>query len=169
MNRARHLFAAALVGVSVSITAGTVLAQTAQAPVLTPLLTGKKFTPPLRGEANIEILQPASKKEGNNVVTKIQVKNISAAPIARLTVDETWYDAGGAVVAGGKGVVNGMIQAGEVQTVTIETPYTAKMKSNNWNFAHANGTVKPKKVAKFDGGDSKDAAAPAKTPAKKKK
>ena len=166
MNRARFMFAATLIGVSV--TAGTALAQAVQAPQLTPLLTGRKFVAPLRGEANIEILQPVSKKEGANVVTKIQVKNVSAAPIARLTVDETWYDAGGAVVAGGKGVLNAALPAGEIQTVTIETPYNTKMKSNNWNFAHANGTVKPKRVAKFGGAETKDAA-PAKATAKKKR
>jgi hypothetical protein len=34
------------------------------------------------------------------------------------------------------------------------------MKGNSWNFSHANGTVKPKKVAKLD--ESKAAAPPAK-------
>ena len=75
-------------------------------------------------------------------------------------VAETWYDSAGAIIAGGRGVINGLLQPGEIQTITIETPYSAKMKSNNWNFTHAHGTVKPTKVK------SLDAATPA-TPAKK--
>ena len=49
--------------------------------------------------------------------------------------------------------INGLLQPGEIQTITIETPYNPKMNSNNWNFAHANGTVKPAKVKleKLDG------------------
>jgi hypothetical protein len=37
------------------------------------------------------------------------------------------------------------------------------MKGTSWNFSHANGTVKPKKVAKLD-----DSKAPAPALAKKK-
>ena len=57
-----------------------------------------------------------------------------------------------------------------MQTVKIETPFNAKMKANNWNFSHANGTVpKPHRVEKFDGGDAKDAKPAAAKPAAKKK
>jgi len=111
-----------------------------------------------------------TKREKDMVVTKIQVKNTSNAPIPRLTITETWYDAGGASVGGGKGAINGLLQPGEVQTIVIETPYNAKMKANNYNFSHANGTIKPHKVAKF--GDEKEPAAKpasATKPAAKKK
>jgi len=174
MTRAHFVFAATLVGAT--LVAGTALAQAtappaqATAPPLTPILAGKKLTPPLRGQGEVEFTQPTTKRMGDSVVTKIQVKNISNGPLARLTVDETWYDGVGAtgnVVAGGKGVINGLLQPGEVGVVTIETQYNAKMKASNWNFSHANGQIKPHRVAKLTDADEKAAAAPA-APAKKK-
>ena len=166
MTRARIAFAATLAGAAFATAA--VFAQTPTAPPMTSVLAGKKLTPPLKGQADVDYTKPVTKREKDMVVTKIQVKNMSQAPIPRLTITETWYDAGGATVAGGKGVINGMLQPGEVQTITIETPFNAKMKANNYNFTHANGTVKPHAVTKL--GDEKEAAAKpaAKTAAKKK-
>ncbi len=170
MTRARLIFAATLVSAAVTAAASAQSqAPTSQAPAsqpapFTPILSGKNFTPPLRGTADIELTTPVTKRDKDNVVTKMQVKNVSKAPIARLTVDETWYDKGGATVAGSKGAINGLLQPGEIQTVTIETPYNPKMNSNNWNFAHANGTVNPHRVAKLTGADEKAPAG--KTPAK---
>ncbi len=148
MNRASLVFAATLV--CVGCTVGTALAQ-ATPPPLTPILAGKKFVVPIKGLATIDITQPQTKREKENVVTRIQVKNTSGAPIARLTVDETWYDntgASGNIVAGGKGTINGLLRPGEVQTVIVQTPYSPKMKANQWKFSHANGDIKPNKVAK---------------------
>jgi len=158
MNRARLTFAATLVGVSfVAITA---VAQTPQAPPMTSVLAGKKFTPPIKATAKVELAKPVTRKEIDMVVTKILVKNVSNGPIARLTVDESWYDKGGTLVAGSKGVINGLLQPGEIQTITIETPYNPKMSANQWVFSHANGTVpKPKRVDKLTGADSKEPAA----------
>src|SRR5258708_32153924 len=116
MNRLRYAMAATLV--STGLCASIVLAQ---APT-TSVLAGKKFTPPIKGEAQIEFTNPVTKREKDMVVTKIQVKNVSGGPIARLTIDETWYDKAGAVVGGGKGTINGLLQPGEMQTITIETP-----------------------------------------------
>jgi hypothetical protein len=167
MTRARIAFAATLVGVT--FVGATLLAQTPTPPPMTSVLAGKKLTPPLKGQAEVDYTKPVTKRDKDMVVTKIQVKNMSPAPIPRLTITETWYDAGGATVAGGKGVINGLLQPGEVQTITIETPFNAKMKANNYNFTHANGTVKPHAVAKL--GDAKEAdtkTAAAKPAAKKK-
>ncbi len=171
MNRARCAFAATLVGVS--FISAALLAQTPAAPPMTSVLAGKKLTPPIRGQAEVDFAKPVTKREKEMVVTRIQVKNMSNAPIPRLTITETWYDAGGATVGGGKGAINGLLQPGEVQTVTIETPFNAKMKSNNYFFSHANGTIKTHQVAKM--GDEKEpatktaAAKPAAKPAAKKK
>jgi len=97
------------------------------------------------------------------VQTTIKVRNSSQAPIARLEVDETWYDKAGAIVAGGRGIIKEMIQPGEIQTIEILTPYSPKMSSNNWNFKHANGTVKVAKVKTLEAPkDPAAAAAPAK-------
>jgi hypothetical protein len=159
-------FAVAATLISTTMFAGAVVA--AQSTQLTPVLAGKKIVPPLKGEAAIEYQQPVTKAlPGKNLVqTQIKVKNTTPNPIARLMVAETWYDASGAIIAGGRGVINGLLQPGEIQTITIETPYNAKMKSNNWNFTHANGTVKPNKVKSVD---APDAAAPAAAAAPKKK
>jgi len=161
MTRARIIVAATLL--STAVGAGAAFAQV-QAPEMHPILAGKKFTPPIKGEALVEFMQPVTKAQpGKNiVVTSIKVRNASLAPIARLQVAETWYDSGGAIVAGGRGFVNGLLQPGEVQTITIETPYNAKMKSNNWNFTHANGTVKVAKVKTLEEKPADAAAAPAK-------
>lgn len=161
MNRARFTIAATVV---VTLAAGVAMAQV-QAPPMQQVLAGKKFTPPVRGEALVEFTQPVTKAiSGKSMVqTTIRVKNSSAAPIARLMVTETWYDKGGAVVASGRGAVNGLLQPGEIQILTIDTPYSARLSSNNWNFTHANGTVKVAKVKTLDIPKDPAAAAPAAT------
>jgi hypothetical protein len=155
MNRARCTFAATLAGVS--FVSALLIAQTPAAPPMTSVLAGKKLTPPIRGQAEVDFTAPVTKRDKDMVITKIQVRNMSAAPIPRLTITETWYDAGGATVGGGKGAINGLLQPNEIQTIVIETPFNAKMKSNNYNFSHANGTIKPHKVTKMT--DEKEPAA----------
>jgi len=163
MTRARFAVAATLVAATLYADAA-ITAQTPQAPPMTPILAGKKFTPPVRGEALVEFTQPVTKPlAGKSMVqTTIKVRNSSAAPIARLQVTETWYDAAGGIIQSGRGVINGLLQPGEIQTITIDTPYNAKMKSNNWNFTHANGTVKVAKVKTLE--PPKDAAGAAPPP-----
>ncbi|HEY7172858.1 MAG TPA: hypothetical protein VH417_18530 [Vicinamibacterales bacterium] len=172
MNRVRIAAAATLV--STIMYAGAALAAQAttttpssSAP-LQPVLAGKKIVPPVRGEASVEFTQPTTKaiQGQNKVQTTIKVRNNSAAPIARLQITETWYDKGGAIVAGGKGVINGLLQPGEIQTITIETPYNPKMSSNAWNFSHANGTVKTSKVKALDDKNAAASTTTAKTGAK---
>jgi hypothetical protein len=159
MNRARLLLAATLVGASLV----AAHAQTPAAPPMTSVLAGKKFTPPFKGQAEVDFTKPVSKNEKGMVTTTIMVKNNAAGPLLRLTVDETWYDAGGGLVTGGKGIIN-RLEAGEVGTIKIETPYNPKMKANNYNFTHANGTIKPHAVAKLTAaGEKEPAAKPAAT------
>ena len=71
-------------------------------------------------------------------------------PIARLTINETWYDKGGATVTAGRGNINGLMQPGEVQVVTIETPWKEGMTGFQRQFTHANGSIKLVKVAKLE-------------------
>ncbi len=157
MNRARLIIAASLVSASFV----ALHAQTPAAPPMTSVLAGKKFTPPFKGQAEVDFTKPVSKNEKGTVVTTIMVKNNAPGPLLRLTIDETWYDAAGGLVTGSKGVIN-RLEPGEVGTIKIETPYNAKMKANNYNFTHANGTVKPHAVPKLTaGGDKEPAAKPA--------
>jgi len=157
MNRARLTFAATLV--CASFAAIVALAQTPQAPPMTSVLAGKKFTPAFKGQADIDFVKPTTKRDKDMVVTTMMVKNITDAAILRRWGVEPWYDEPRGVVTGGKGVVQ-RLEPGEVQTVKIETPYNAKMSANNYNFSHANGTVKPHRVDKLvAAGDSKEPAA----------
>ena len=171
MNRARYAFAATLVGALGLI----VLAQETKAPEFKSVLAGRKFTPPVRGSAEVDFLRTPTRREGNMLVTKIQVKNMSPAPIPRLTIDEVWYDKNNEIIPGGKGVVPGLLQPGEIQTVEIRTPSNPAMTRSMLQFSHANGSVpKPHAVTSFaDKGKepaTKTAAATKKAvPAKKKK
>jgi hypothetical protein len=146
MNRSRIAVIATLVGVSFA--GPSLIAQTA--PEMKPILAGKKVEPPIKGQAEIEFTTPATKRNGDVVTTNIKVKNVSAAPIARLSISETWFDKGQAQVASSQGALDKPLNPGAVETVTIQTPWNAKMNGNSWQFSHANGTIKPKRVAKLE-------------------
>ena len=140
--------AAAVAGASLA--AASAFAQAQSAPPMQSILAGKKLTPPIRGQADVDYVKPATRRSGNDVVTKIQVKNTSNAPIARLRIIETWFDKNGGTIPGGEGVINGLLQPGEVATIEIHTPWSDKLNANSWNFLHANGAVKPHLVKGFD-------------------
>ncbi len=166
-------FAAALLG-AVSVWGLAPAAQTPsgqqpppKAPDFKPILAGKKLTPPVRGAADIDFINSPTRREGSTLVTRIQVKNTSNAPIARLSVVETWYDKNNNEIPGGKGTINGLLQPGEIQTIEIRTPVNPAMNSSMLQFTHANGTVpKPHPVKSFD--TKEPAAKPAAAPRKKK-
>ena len=155
MIRLHARFAAAFFGASL-IASAAALAQTPpQAPPMTSVLAGKKFTPPIKGQADVEFMQPVTKAEKGEVVTRITVRNISNAPIPRLTIAETWFDKKQQMVTGSKGFINGLLQPGEIKTIEIRTPRDPRMASNSWNFSHANGAVKTHKVAKLEDPNAK--------------
>jgi len=166
MKRARLGIAATVAGV-VSVSGLALLAQgqpaqspPPKAPEFKSVLAGKKLTPPVRGDASIDFVKSPTKREGTTLVTRIQVKNTSNAPIARLTIDETWYDKNQNLIPGGKGIINGLLQPGEVQTIEVRTPSNPNMASSMLQFTHANGGIpKPHAVKSLD--------APAKEPATK--
>jgi hypothetical protein len=161
MKRARIAAVATLVGVSLAGPA--VLAQ--QAPEMRSVLAGRKVEQAFKGQAEVEFVS-SSTKSGDSVVTTMKVKNLSNGPIARLKVDETWFDKNQQPVGGSTGILEKMLEPGAVDTLTIRTPWKAGMNGNSWQFSHANGPVKPHKVAKLD--EPKPGAAAAKAPAKKK-
>ena len=151
MIPARFAVAAVLAGAS--FVAAPLFAQDSapQAPPMKSVLAGKKFTPPVRGEATIDIIKQPTRREGTTLVTKIQVKNTSPGPIPRLKVAETWFDKDGGMIPGGEAVINGLLQPGEVGTLEIRTPVNLKMAQSQLQFSHANGTVKPHSVKAIDG------------------
>ena len=64
-------------------------------------------------------------------------------------VTETWFGKDNSTVTAGRATIP-LIQPGEIQTIVIETPYDARMNGNGYNFTHANGTVKPRRVPKLE-------------------
>ena len=87
MNRARFTFAATLVGASFLFLATTALAQAQPPPPMTSVLAGKKFTPPFKGQVELDFTKPVTKRDKDMVVTTIQVRNTANAPLLRLTID----------------------------------------------------------------------------------
>jgi hypothetical protein len=108
-----------------------------------------RLQPALRGEAQISMTSPEVKRTAKELVTTFKVKNMSKQPIAGLKIEEFWYDAKGTVVGGDTFRNPKPIQPDEVITITLTDPLTGKERNNNYKFSHANGTVKPTKVAKL--------------------
>ena len=150
--RARFALAASIA--AAALLGGELIAQTTTtnpaAPPMKSVLAGKKLTPPIRGEAALEWVDPKPEKKGDMVITKMTVRNASAAPIARLTINETWYNKAGNNVTAGRGVINGLLQPGEVAVVEITTPWKEGMSGFQRQYSHANGTIKPVKVQKLE-------------------
>jgi hypothetical protein len=149
--RARFALAATIA--AAAMLGGELIAQTtttSQTPPMNSVLAGKKLTPPIRGEAALEWVDPKPERKGDMVITRMTVRNASAAPIARLQVDETWYDKAGNNVTAGRGVINGLLQSGETAVLEIQTPWKAGMSGFQRQYKHANGTIKPVKVNKLD-------------------
>lgn len=112
----------------------------------------RKLVSPVRGVAAIEYTQPQAKRDGTNtfVITTFRVKNIASAPIAGFKVDEFWYDKAGNSVTGSPTFRHPKpLQPGEVIAVTLKVPVNPQMNSNTYKFAHANGDIKPTRVAKL--------------------
>jgi hypothetical protein len=158
----RALLALALVA---SILAGASLAFAQQAPAAPASTT--KWVDTVRGEAEVQYVmdKPIVRKDGT-IVTHFQLKNMMPKAIARLEIQEFWYDKAGNPVSGDKKFIKRPLMPGEIGEITLETPKQPNMDRNSFKFTHANGTVKPKKVAKFD---VPGEAAPAAKAAPKKK
>lgn len=110
-----------------------------------------KFVAPLRGEVELTITKPQSKREKDMVVTTLKAKNASTTgSVAGLRVQEYWYDKAGELVTGGDFRNRKPLMPGEVITITIETPFNAKMNTNQYTFTHANGKIKLKTVPKIE-------------------
>jgi len=176
MNRARFVLAATLAGSS--LVGVSAFAQPPQAPEMKSVLAGKKFTPPIKGDAQIDYVKTPTRRDGTTLVTKITVKNTSNAPIGRLRIVESWYDKDGGMIPGGDAVINGLLQPGEVASMEIRTPVNAKMSQSMLQFTHANGGIPkphavksldaPKEPAAKTASATKAPAKGAKAPAKKK-
>ena len=112
-----------------------------------------KFIKPLKGIADIEFMQVGqSKKVGSEIVTVLKVKNLSNAPVSLLKVDEYWYDKGNPpkVITGDQEAYRKPFMPGEIIEITMKSPYKAEIGASQYQFSHAGGEVKLKRVKKFD-------------------
>lgn len=110
----------------------------------------RKLISPLRGEATVEFTNPNTQRKGGNIITMMAVKNTSSGPIAGFRIEESWSDKTGNLAGGDVYRHPKPFMPGEVIQVTLTTPANPRMTSNSFNFVHANGTVKPKRVPKID-------------------
>jgi hypothetical protein len=110
----------------------------------------RKLISPYRGDATVEFTKTVTKRVGANIVTTTTIKNTSPGPLAGFRLEESWSDATGNLAGGDVYRHPRPFMPGEVINVTLTTPFNPRMKSNSYNFIHANGTVKPKLVPKID-------------------
>jgi hypothetical protein len=151
MNRVSRAILALTILFGFLSVATLVLAQTQAAGQTTPpQASGQvKWVNPVRGTVQIQYTKPQTKRVKDQVVTTITVKNVSNGPIARLKVEEFWWDRNNNPVASNQDFSKKPVMPGEVVTFTLTTPWSASMNSNNYKFSHAYGNVDPKQVPKF--------------------
>ena len=122
----------------------------AQTPAPAAQAAPRKLISPMRGEVTIEFTNPSTARKGGNVVTTMVIKNTSSGPIAGFRLEESWADKSGNLAGGDTYRHPKPFMPGEVITVTLTTPANTRMASNSFNFVHANGTVKPRRVPKIE-------------------
>jgi hypothetical protein len=128
---------------------GGVAAAMAQEPASQP--AKPVWITPFRGTAEIQYLKPVIKVEKDGtIVTTFQVKNMSSGPLARLTIEEFWWDKNNNPVSGDKQFLKKPLMPGEIGTIVLRTPKNPNMMRNSYKFSHQNGDIKPKVVTKFE-------------------
>jgi hypothetical protein len=141
------LAVAAVVLLTTSARAGQ--AKPVPAPQAAPAAPAK-YVPPIRGEAEVNMTKPMTKRTGTEIITTFKVKNASATgSIAGLKISEFWYDKGGNPVSGDEFRYRKPLMPGEIIDIELRSPVNPKMASSQYKFEQANGAVKPKVVAKF--------------------
>jgi hypothetical protein len=108
-----------------------------------------KWVPPVKGEASIEFVESRPTRAKGEILTKLKVRNTSKGSIALLSVEEYWYLKN---EIGSNGVYRHkkLLNPGEVIEFTISSPDKPGLDGRNMlMFKHANGTIKPVKVAKL--------------------
>ena len=103
----------------------------------------------IRGVAEIGYLRPATKSDGNEVVTTIQIKNLATGAIAGLKIDEFWYDRDGNPLGGASERLGQPLMPGEEVTVELRVPSSPRMNRSNYTFSHQNGDIKATELAAF--------------------
>lgn len=110
----------------------------------------QKLVAPIRGNAKVEITKPSTRVVGKEIVSTFLLKNVEAAPIAGIVIEENWFDKAGNPVLGDVFRHTKPLQPGEVITVTFKTPRGPNMQRNQYLFRHANGNLKQSVVPKLE-------------------
>jgi hypothetical protein len=121
-------------------------AQAAAAP--TPAAPAK-WVPPIKGQATVEYIQAKPKLVGADIQSSFKLKNVSKGSIALLSVEEIWYNTKREIATNGLYRHRALLNPGEVIEFTIVSPNKPNLYTNMLMFKHANGTIEPKKVTKF--------------------
>ncbi len=146
----RFVCSSVLTLVACAAISGSAFAQAQSAAPTTPAPAAKaRFLTPLKGVAAIEVIQGPSKFVGKEIHTLYKIKNVSSAPIALLKIDEYWYDKAGKMVSAGDQRYRQPFSPGEIIELTTKSPALPGAERSQATFSHANGTVKPKSVKKF--------------------
>ena len=135
---------------SLIVSAAVATAFTAGASFAGQAAPARKLVAPVRGDASVEITRPDTKVTGGDVVTVIRVKNVMSSPIAGFKIEENWFKGSDAI--GGDVYRHARpLQPGEVIQITLKTPRSRVVgRTNQYQFSHVNGIVKPKAVAKLE-------------------
>ena len=149
-QRTAPLTAAALAAAIGFVIAPAALAQTPPPAAPAAQAAPRKLISPMRGEVTVEFTNPSTTRKGGDVVTTMTVKNTSSGPIAGFRIEESWADKSGNLAGGETYRHPKPLMPGEVIQVTLTTKANPRMASNSFNFVHANGTVKPKRVPKIE-------------------
>ena len=104
--------------------------------------------PPVHGTAYIELIKGQAKVVGKEIQNKHLVKNISAAPIVGLRIDEYFY-AGQKEASVGSGRLRTALAPGEIAEITTAAVAKPGITGSQLQFSQANGPVKPTAVKKF--------------------
>ena len=97
--------------------------------------------PTVRGQANVEYTQPATRRRANFMVTTFRIRNQAANAIAGFQVDEFWFDDDGNTVTGDRVRFREPILAGQVVDIELQVPRVASMARSNYRFTHQNGDI----------------------------
>jgi hypothetical protein len=103
----------------------------------------------LRGLAKVQVLTPATKVEGDDVVSAIRVRNVSKDWITGFTVTEHWYDKQGNAVGTGSRTHRERFMPGEIIELELKTRKSPDFYQNQYKFSHANGDVEATTVGSF--------------------
>jgi hypothetical protein len=124
---------------------GAALLAAAPLTAQTPAPAAKtKWVAPVKGVAEIGYLAPQTKVVGDEIITTMKIKNLSTGSVALLRVDEYWWDKANNPVGGDTYRHKKPLMPGEIITITLRTKKNPAMYRNQYQFSHANGTVKAK-------------------------